>query len=96
MYIRISENDRVTYNRENTIILNNAEQHILKDTIAEFGFGFKILKLCLYIIEYRANPMYNPYRAFKKAKAYFGVLNAKVQMQKEFKLKSGYKTLELF
>ena len=96
LLIGILEKDQVTHNRENTIILNNAEQYILKNTIAKFGFGLKILKLRLYIIEYRANPMRSLYGAFKKAKAYFNMLNAKAQMQKKLELKSGYKVFKSF
>lgn len=40
--------------------------------------------------------MYNFCRAFKKARVYFKVLNAKTQMQKDFKLKSGYKAFKSF
>lgn len=36
------------------------------------------------------------YGAFKKAKAYLDVLNAKAQMQKELELKSGYETFKFF
>ena len=86
----------MTHNGENAIILNNAEQHILKDTIAKFGFGLKIPKLCLYMIEYRANPMRSLYKLFKKVKTYFDVLNAKAQMQKKLELKSGYKAFKSF
>lgn len=85
LLIRISGRDQVSYNGKNTLILNNAEQHILKGTIIKFGFGLKISKLCLYMIEYRADPMRNLYRAFKKAGAYLDVLNAKAKMQKELK-----------
>ena len=77
LFIKILEKDRVTHNGENAIILNNAEQNILKDTIAKFGFSLKILELCLHIIEYRANLMRGLYGAFKKAEAYLDILNAK-------------------
>ena len=96
LLIGISGKDRVTHNGENAIILNNAEQHILKDTIAKFGFGLKIPELCLHMIEYRADPIRSLYGAFKKAKVYLDVLNAKAQMQKKLELKSGYKTFKSF
>lgn len=67
-------------NQKNPIVLNNAEQYIFKDTITKFGFNLKIPKLCLHIIEYRADALSNLYGAFKKAKIYFNVLNARSQM----------------
>ena len=96
LFIGILGKDQVTHNRENTIFLNNAEQYILKDIIAKFGFGLKIPELCLNMIEYKANPMRSLYGAFKKAKAYLDVLNAKAQIQKELELKSGYKAFKSF
>ena len=51
----------MTHNGENAIILNNAEQHILKDNIAKFGFVLKVPKLCLYMIDYRTNIMLSLY-----------------------------------
>lgn len=36
------------------------------------------------------------YGAFKKAEAYLDVLNAKAQMQKELKLKSGYEAIKYY
>lgn len=51
LLIKILEKDRVIHNGENVINLNNAEQHISKNTIAKFGFGLKILELCLYMIK---------------------------------------------
>lgn len=48
------------------------------------------------MIEYRAGLMYSFYDAFKKTKTYFDILNAKAQIQKEFKLKSGYKDFKSF
>lgn len=94
--IEISERDQVTYNGQNSIVLNNAEQHILKDTIAKFGFGLKIPKLRLYIIKYRVDPMRSFYGAFKKTEVYLDVLNTKAQMQKELELKSSYKAFKFF
>lgn len=37
----IFTNDRINHNKENLIILNKAEQYILKDTTAKFGFALK-------------------------------------------------------
>lgn len=34
-------------------------------------------ELCLNIIEYKANPICSLYKVFKKAEAYFDMLNAK-------------------
>ena len=96
LLIRISRRDRVSHNRENAIILNNAKQHILKDTIAKFSFGLRIPELCLHMIEYRADPMHSLYEAFKKAEAYLDILNTKAEMQKELELKSGYKAFKSF
>lgn len=70
--------------------MNNTKQHILRDIIAKCDFGLKIPKLCLYIIEYKTNPIRNLYKAFKKAKTYLNILNAKTIMQRELELKSGY------
>lgn len=70
----------MSHNRENAIFLNNAKQHILKDTIAKFGFGLRIPKLCLYMIKYRVDPMHSVYGAFKKAEAYLDILSAKAKM----------------
>ena len=36
------------------------------------------------------------YGAFKKAEAYFDVLNVKAQMQKKLELKSGYEAFKSF
>ena len=96
LLIGISGRDRVSHNGENAIILNNAEQHILKDTIAKFGFGLRVPELRLHMIEYRADPMRSLYGAFKKAEAYLDVLNAKAEMQKELELKSGYEAFKSF
>ncbi len=96
LLIGISGRDQVTHNGENSIILNNAKQHILKDTIAKFGFGLKISELCLHMIEYKADPMRSLYGAFKKAEIYLDVSNAKAQMQKELELKSGYGAFKSF
>lgn len=86
----------MTYNRGNKVILNYAQQDILKNTIAKSGFGLKIPKLRLYIIKYKADSMQNLYRGFKKVETYFDILNTKAQMQKKFKLKSGYKIIKSF
>ena len=93
---RIFERDQESQNRKNAIILNNAEQHILKNTIAKFDFGFRVLKLCLHMIEYRTDPIRSLYEAFKKAEAYLDVLNGKAKMQKELELKSGYEAFKSF
>ena len=77
LLIEIFRKNRVTHNGKNWIILNNAVQHILKDTIAKFGFSLKISKLHLHMIEYRADPIRNVSEGFKKAKAYLDVLNIK-------------------
>lgn len=78
LLIGISRKDSEIHNRENSIVLNNIEQYIFKDTIAKFGFSFKISKLYLYIIEYRADIIYSFYRAFKKAEVYLNIPNVKV------------------
>ena len=39
LLIGILGKDQLTYNKENAIMLNSAEQHISKNTIAKFGFG---------------------------------------------------------
>ena len=96
LLIGISGRDRVTHDGENTVILNKAEQHILKDIIAKFGFGLKIPELRLHMIEYRADPNRSLYGAFKKAETYLDVLNTKAQMQKELELKSGYEAFRSF
>lgn len=80
LLIGILGKDRITHNGENTIILNNVEQHILKDLIVKFGFGFKIPKLYLHMIKYRADPINSLYGAFKKTKIYLDILNAKAQL----------------
>ena len=66
LFIGISRKYQMTHDREKAIILNNAEQYILKDTITKFGFGLKFAKLHLHIIEYKAKPMCSLYRTFKK------------------------------
>lgn len=48
------------------------------------------------MIEYRADLMRSLYEVFQKAKIYLNILNAKVEMQKELKLKSGYKAFKSF
>lgn len=96
LLIEISEKDCVIYNGENAIILNNAKQHIHKNTIIKFDFSLKIPKIHLYIIEYQANPMHSLFGVFKKAEVYFDILNAKTQMQKELKLKTSYKAFKSF
>ena len=96
LLIRISGRGRVSHNGENAIILNNAEQYILKDIIAKFRFGLRIPKLRLHMIEYRADPMRSLYEAFKKAEAYLNLLNAKAEMQKVFEFKSGYEDFKSF
>lgn len=62
------------------IILNRAEQHILKDTIVKFGLRLKIPELRLYMIEYKTNPNRSLNRAFKKAETYLDLLNAQAQI----------------
>ena len=73
----IAGKDRVTHDAENLVILNRAEQHILKDTITKFIFGLRDPDLCLRIIEYRIEPTESFYGAFKKAKANILILKAK-------------------
>ena len=92
----IAGRDRVTHDGENAVILNRAEQHILKDTITKFIFGLRDLDLRLCMIEYKAQPTHGLYGTFKKTKTYIDVLNAKVQMQKELDLKSSYKAFKSF
>lgn len=67
----------MTHNRENAVILNNAKQYILNNTIANFGFSLKNLKFCLYLIEYKIDLICNLYKTFKKAKIYLDILNSK-------------------
>lgn len=74
LLIGISGKNQVTHNGENAIILNNTEQHILKDIITKFGFGLKISELCLNMIEYKANPIHSFYNVFKKAEAYLNII----------------------
>ena len=80
LLIGISGRDRVTYDGENTVLLNKVEQHILKDTIAKFGFGLKIPELHLHMIKYRANLNRSLYGIFKKAETYLDLLNTKAQI----------------
>lgn len=80
LFIGISGRDRINHNGENSIILNKVEQYILKDTIIKFCFGLEIPKLHLYMIEYRADPMYSLCKVFRKAKTYLDILNAKTEM----------------
>lgn len=96
LLIGISENDQVNQNRENAIILNNGEKHILKDTIEKFGFDIKIPELHLYMIEYMAELILTSYGVFKKAKIYLYVPNTKSQIEKKLELISGYKALKSF
>lgn len=86
----------MTYNEGNTITLNRAEQYILKNTTTKFIFGLKILDLCLYIIEYRAEVTHSLFGAFKKAETYINVLNPKAYIQKKLDLKSGYEAFKTF
>lgn len=86
----------MTYNGKNVVILNNAEQYILKDTIAKFDFSLKISKFSIYIIKYKADLMCSFYGVFKKTEVYLDVLNTKAQIQKELKLKSGYEVFKSF
>lgn len=68
------------HNGKNAIILNNIEQYILENTIVKFGFGLKIPKLYLDMIEYRADLIHSFYGTFKKVETYLNILNAKAQM----------------
>ena len=92
----IAGRDWVTHDGENAVILNRAKTHILKDTITKFIFGLRDLDLCLYMIEYRSELVRSLYGALKKAEAHILILNAKVQMQKNFDLKSGYEVFKFF
>ena len=78
MLIKIARRDWVTHDRENVVILNRVEQHMLKDIIIKFIFGLRDPDLCLYIIEYKAEPAQSLYGAFKKAKAHILILDAKL------------------
>ena len=51
LLIEISVRNWVTYDGENTVILNKTKQHILKDTIAKFVFELKIPELRLHMIK---------------------------------------------
>lgn len=86
LIIKIFGRDKMTYNGENAVILNNVKQYILKDILAKLSFGLKIREFYLYIIEYRADLMHSFYRVYTKVETYLDVLNAKDQMQKELKL----------
>ena len=92
----IAGRDRVTHDGENAVILNRAEQHILKDTITKFIFGLRDPDLRLRMIEYRVEPARSLYGAFKKAEAHILVLDAKLQMDKEHDLKVGYEAFKSF
>lgn len=46
------------------------------------------------MIEYKVNLNCSLYRLFKKAEIYLNILNAKVQIKKELKLKSEYKAFK--
>ena len=48
------------------------------------------------MIEYRVELVQSFYRAFKKAKAYILVLDAKLQIEKEHDLKVGYEEFKSF
>lgn len=78
LLIEIFRRNQVTHNRENSIVLNNKKQNILKYIIAKFSFSLKILKFYLYMIKYRVDLMRSFYGAFKKTKVYLDILNAKV------------------
>ena len=80
LLIKISGRDQVSHNGENAIILKNVEQYILKDIIAKLGFGLRDPELCLHMIEYKVDLIRSFYGAFKKAKAYLDVLNAKAEI----------------
>ena len=77
LLIKISGKNRVTHNGENTIILNNAIKHIVKNTIAKCGFSHRIREHCQDKIEYKANVIRNFYETFKKVEAFPDLLNAK-------------------
>lgn len=96
LLIEIFRKDQITQKRENSIVLNNAKQYILKDIIAKFGFSIKIPKHCIHIIEYRPDSIHNFYGTFKKAEVFLNLLSAKAQMQKEFEVESGYKAFKSF
>lgn len=86
----------MTYNRADIIILNKAEQYILKNIITKFIFDLKTLYLCLHMIEYKAKPIHSFFRTFKKFEAYIDMLNAKPHIQKELVLKFSYKAFKTF
>lgn len=69
LFIKIQRKNYLTYNKENTIIVNNIEQHILKNTIVKFGFSLKIIMFCIHIIKYKADLMHGLDKMFKKANA---------------------------
>lgn len=96
LLLGISNWDQISHNRKNRVILYNKEQYILKNIIAKFGFKLKILKRYQYMIKYRVDSMHNLYKLLNKAKAYVDILNAKIEMQKKLKLKSGYKAFKTF
>lgn len=48
---KIAKKDQVTHNRKNTVILNKAKQHILKNKSTKFLFKLRNLDLCFCINE---------------------------------------------
>ena len=96
MLTGIAGRDRITHDEKNIVILNRAEEYILKNTITKFIFGLKDPDLWLHMIEYRTKPTCSFYGAFKKIEVYIDILNTKVQMQKKLDLKSGYEAFKFF
>ena len=93
---KIARKNQVTHDKENAVILNKTEIYILKNTITKFIFSLRNLDLCLCIIEYKAKLVQSLYRAFKKAKTYILVLDAKLQIDKKHDLKVEYKAFRSF
>lgn len=60
--------------------MNNAKQYSFKNTIPKFCFNYKILKLRLYMIKYRVDPISCLHGVLKKVKAYLGILNTKAKI----------------
>lgn len=92
----IAGRDRVSHNGKNAVILNRAEQHILKDTITKFISGLRNLDLRLRMIEYSTEPARSLHETFEKAKAKMLILSTKLKMDAERDLKMGYEAFRSF
>lgn len=96
LLIGIARRDWVTHDGENAIILNKAQQHILKDTISKFIFGLRNPNLHLGMIKNRNKLAQSLYEVFKKAEAHILILDTKLQIDKEHDFKVRYKAFNFF